>query len=697
MALVTPGTAPTAAARRRPGVAALAVPVGVVGIVLLLVVPIPAALLDLLIALNIVSALVILLTSMYVRRPLDFAIFPSLLLVFTLFRLGLNVASTRLVLSDGFAGKVIDAFGHFVVGGSLVIGLVIFLILVVIQFVVITNGAGRVAEVGARFTLDAMPGKQMAIDADLNAGLIDEDEARQRRADVGAEADFYGAMDGGSKFVKGDAIAGIVITVINLVGGFAIGMLQKGMAPAEALETYSLLTIGDGLVTQIPALLMSVSTGLIVTRATTQGDMGSDAAEQLGRSKPALMIAGTAAIALALVPGMPKLPFILVGAGVLLLGQRVGTRDAEQDALSMEKAVVPAVNPDTPEALRAQMRVDPLEVVLAPDLVDLVDTAAGGDLLDRVRALRRKVALDLGVVVPPVRTRDSVDLPVSTYAIRISGVEVTRGQAPSGRVLALGDGLEALPGTPTTEPVFGLPGRWVPVELRHQAELAGATVVDRASVLVTHLSQVITTNAARLLSREDVRALVDGVKAEHPAVVDELVPGALSLGDVQRVLQNLLEEQVGIRDLPRIFEGLSTRARVSTEADGLVEAARASLGPAVAAPYAQEGALVVITLDPLLEQSFVDAVRPTENGAVLSLDPHRAELVVDQLARLAEAAEERGLSPVLAVSPGLRPATRRLVTLGVPRLPVLSYSEVGASGLRIETVGTVTLTDALAA
>ncbi len=697
MALVTPDTAPTAATRRRPGIGALAVPVGVVGIVLLLVVPIPAMLLDLLIALNIVSALVILLTSMYVRRPLDFAIFPSLLLVFTLFRLGLNVASTRLVLADGFAGKVIEAFGHFVVGGSLVIGLVIFLILVVIQFVVITNGAGRVAEVGARFTLDAMPGKQMAIDADLNAGLIDEDQARQRRADVSAEADFYGAMDGASKFVKGDAIAGIVITVINLVGGFAIGMLQRGLTPGESLETYSLLTIGDGLVTQIPALLMSVSTGLIVTRATTQGDMGSDAAQQLGRHKPALVIAGTAAIALALVPGMPKVPFILVGAGVLLLAQRAGaTKDAE-DAAATEKAVVPAVNPDTPDALRAQMRVDPLEVVLAPDLVDLVDTSAGGDLLDRVRALRRKVALDLGVVVPPVRTRDSVDLPPSTYAIRISGVEVTRGQAPAGRVLALGDGLEALPGTATTEPVFGLAGRWVPAELRHQAELAGATVVDRASVLVTHLSQVITTNAARLLSREDVRALVDGVKAEHPAVVEELVPGSLTLGDVQRVLQHLLEEQVGIRDLPRIFEGLSSRARVSTESDGLVEAARTALGPAVAAPYGQDGSLHVITLDPVLEQSLVDAVRPTEGGVVLSLDPHRAEQVVDQLGRLTVAAEERGVLPVLAVSPGLRQATRRLVSLGVPRLPVLSYSEVGSSGLRIETVGTVTGADALAA
>jgi flagellar biosynthesis protein FlhA len=674
------------------------VPIGVVSIVLLLVVPIPAPLLDLLIAFNITGAMVILLTSMYVRRPLDFAIFPSLLLVFTLLRLGLNVASTRLVLSDGYAGKVIDAFGHFVVGGSLVIGLVIFLILVVIQFVVITNGAGRVAEVGARFTLDAMPGKQMAIDADLNAGLIDEHEARRRRADVAAEADFYGAMDGGSKFVKGDAIAGIVITVINLVGGFVIGMLQRGMSPGEALETYSLLTVGDGLVTQIPALLMSVSTGLIVTRATTQSDMGTDAIAQLGRHRQALLIAGSAAIVIALIPGMPKLPFIAVGAGVLLLAQRTKEQAEPESAHTADDVpVVPAAVPDTPETLMAQMRVDPLEIVLAPDLVDLVDAGSGGDLLDRVRALRRKVALELGVVVPPVRTRDSIDLPVSSYAIRISGVEVARGQAPPGRVLALGDDLESLPGTPTTEPVFGLPGRWVPAELRHQAELAGATVVDRASVLVTHLAEVIRNNASRLLTREDVRGLVDAVKADHPAVVDELIPSALSLGEVQRVLQALLDEGVAIRDLPRIFEGLSLKARTGNDLDGLVEAARAALGPAVASQYAQDGVLRVLTLDPMLEQGLADAVRPGEAGTVLSLDPRRAEGLIDQLQNLLVAAEERGYGPVLAVAPGLRAPMRKLVALGVARLPVLTYSEVGGAGLAIETVGTVRNLDALVA
>jgi flagellar biosynthesis protein FlhA len=674
----------------------LGVPVGVVGIVLLLVVPLPAPLLDLLIAANITGALVILLTSMYVRRPLDFAIFPSLLLVATLFRLGLNVASTRLVLSDGYAGKVIGAFGHFVVGGSLVIGLVIFSILVVIQFAVITNGAGRVAEVGARFTLDAMPGKQMAIDADLNAGLIDEDEARRRRADVAAEADFYGAMDGGSKFVKGDAIAGIIITLINLIGGFAIGMVQRGMSAGEALETYSLLTVGDGLVTQIPALLMSVSTGLIVTRATTQGDMGSDAAQQLTQHRQALMIGGAAAIAIALIPGLPKVPFVLLGGGLLLVAQRVRSRD-EDAAADAAPARDDAPEPDAPEALMTQMRVDPLEVVLAPDLVDLVDPAAGGDLLDRVRGLRRKVAMELGIVIPPVRTRDSIDLPAATYALRIAGVEVGRGLAPARHVLALGDDLAALPGRATTEPVFGLPGKWVPTELRHQAELAGATVVDRSSVLITHLAEAVREHASRLLSREDVRALVDVLKRANPAVVEELLPAQLSLGEVQRVLQALLDEGVPIRDLGRICEGLSVRARTGNDIEGLVEAARQALGPALAAQYAEDGVLRVLALDPLLEQSLAEQARPGEQGAVLALDPRRAEALVTEVAARLAAAEQVGLSPVLVCAPGLRGPLRRMVAVAVPRLPVLAYSEVGAPGIRIETVGTVSGVDAVAA
>lgn len=680
-------------------IAGLAVPAGVVGIVMLLVVPLPAPALDMLIVVNIVGSLVILLTSMYVKRPLDFSIFPSLLLIATLFRLGLNVASTRLVLGNGYAGEVIAAFGHFVVGGSLIIGLVIFLILVVIQFVVITNGAGRVAEVGARFTLDAMPGKQMAIDADLNSGLIDEDTARKRRADVAGEADFYGAMDGGSKFVKGDAIAGIIITVINLVGGIIIGMVQMGMAPGEAVERFSLLTIGDGLVTQIPALLLSVSSGIIVTRATADGDLGTAASKQLTQSRQALQIAGASAIAMALIPGLPKIPFVLVGGVLLIAAQRSKARDDAAEAADAAAKALPgaaASAPDTPEALIEQMRVHALEILLAPDLVDLVG-GGDGDLLSRVRGLRRKIAFDLGVVVPPVRTRDSVDLPRGTYAVRISGVEVGRGELPPGRVLALGDALDALPGQAVHEPVFGLAGKWVPAELRHAAEMSGATVVDRVSVLITHLGSIIAKHASRLLTREDVRVLTEGVKAVNPSVVDELVPGLLSLGEVQRVLHGLLDEGVPIRDLGRILEALSLRAKETTHVGGLVEAARSALGPALAAPYGVDGVLRVLVVDPMVEQQLVESLRPADGGMQIMLDPVRVDGLLGSVRAGVENAERAGFPVVLACAPALRAPLRALVLLATPELPVLSYNEVTDSGLRIETVGTVRDAQAVAA
>src|SRR6201996_5532711 len=557
------------AAVKNIGVSKFAVPIGVIGIIVMMVVPLPTFLLDLLIALNITGALLILLVSMFVQRPLDFSVFPALLLVATLFRLALNISATRLVLRDGNAGKVIHAFGSFVVGGNLVIGLVIFLILIIVQIVVVTKGAERVAEVGARFPLDAMPGKQMAIDADLNAGLIDEAQAKQRRADVAAEADFYGAMDGGSKFVKGDAIAAIIITVINLVGGFAVGMLQQGLSPADAMNQYRLLRVGDGLVSQIPALLLSVATGLITTRSATSGDMGSSVTKQLGQNKLALRIAGGAALALCVIPGLPKIPFLLIGAATLFIAQRI--KEPEPDELAAAAAAATDVErpaPDSPDQLMGEMRVDPLELALSPDLVDLVDTN-GGDLLDRVRALRRKMALELGVVLPRVRTRADLDLPLSTYAIRISGVDAGTGQAPPGTVLAIGDGLQALPGRAGVEPVFGLAGKWVPAELHYQAELSGATVVDRASVIITHLAEIVRSNASRLLGREDVRSLTDMVKRTHPVVVEELTPTLLSLGQIQRVLQALLDEGVPIRDLVRIFEALSLRAKVSMEHDGL--------------------------------------------------------------------------------------------------------------------------------
>ncbi|WIE66561.1 flagellar biosynthesis protein FlhA [Curtobacterium sp. MCLR17_036] len=676
----------------------LVVPVFIVGIILLLILPVPSFLLDFLIIINILLALVILLTTLFVKKPLDFSVFPSLLLVATLFRLGLNVASTRLVLGEGFAGDVIQAFGHVAVSGSIIIGAVIFLILIVIQFVVVTKGAERVAEVGARFTLDAMPGKQMAIDADLNAGLITDEQAKERRAAVSAEADFYGAMDGASKFVKGDAIAGILIIVINLVGGIAIGMLQNGLSATDALSKYGILTIGDGLVTQIPALLMAVSTGMIVTRSGAESEMGASAATQLSQSRNALLIAGVAAIAMGFIPGMPILPFLLVGATLLFTGWRIGQNAAKAEREASQQQALEAAAPsgDTPEDLVEQMRVHALEILLAPDLVDMV-SGASDDLLGRVRALRRKVAVDMGVVVPPVRTRDSIDLPPSTYAIRIAGVEAGRGTAPARSVLALGDHLDGLPGDTTVEPVFGLTGKWVPAELRHAAEMTGATVIDRVSVLVTHLQAIIGDNAARLLTREDVKVLTEGVKQVNPAAVEELVPGMLSMAELQRVLQGLLAERVPINDLGRICEALTLRAKASTDPEGLVEAARAALGPALAARHADAGTLRVIMIDPLLEQAMLEGLRPSEQGTQIVIDAHRIEQVLGSLRDAVRSVEDQGLSAVLVCAPQLRPAVHRMVAAQSNGLPVLSYQEATAAGSTIETVGVVRAADPIAA
>jgi len=667
----------------------IAVPLGVVGILLLLIVPVPDWLLDGLIVVNILFALVILLTTMFVKKPLDFSVFPSLLLVATLFRLGLNVASTRLVLGEGYAGQVIQAFGHVAVGGSIVIGAVVFLILVVIQFVVVTKGAERVAEVGARFTLDAMPGKQMAIDADLNAGLITESEARRRRAEVSAEADFYGAMDGASKFVKGDAIAGIVIILINIVGGIAIGMLQRGMEIGEAVNSYTLLTIGDGLVTQIPALLMAVSTGMVVTRSNTESDMGGSAAAQLTQSRTALLIAAGAAALMGLIPGMPILPFFAVATLLLLLAQRVGRQQAADEAQTRRAELEEsAPKPETTEDLLGQARVHALEIGLAPDLVDLVNGSAD-DLLARVKALRRKLAMEMGFVIPPVRTRDSVELPPSTYSIRLAGAEAGRGTAPPGRALALGGDLAALPGETTVEPVWGLAGKWIPLESRRTAELSGATVIDRVSVIVTHLSSIVGDHADRLLSREDVRVLTDAVRAENPAAVEELTPTPLSLAEVQRVLQGLLAERVPINDLARIYEAVSLRAKTTTDPELLIEAGRDALGPVLPAAHTQAGTLKVVMIDPVLEQRMLEGLRPSEHGTQILLAPDLIERLLADLRRQLALSDADGGRAVLVCAPAIRPAVHRLVTAQLPGTPVLSYQQATAGGARIETVGVI--------
>ncbi|GIU85824.1 MAG: flagellar biosynthesis protein FlhA [Acidimicrobiia bacterium] len=673
----------------------IAIPAAIVGIVVMMVVPLPTPLIDLLLVSNIGLATLALLASMSTRRVLDFSIFPSYLLIATLFRLALNVSVTRLVLLDGYAGKVVEAFGHFVIGGSVIVGLVIFLILIVIQFIVITNGAGRVAEVAARFTLDAMPGKQMAIDADLNAGIIDEDVAKLRRKEIADEADFYGAMDGASKFVKGDAIAAIVIVLINLIGGFAVGVMQKGMSFTEAIETYSLLTVGDGLVAQIPALLISLSSGLIVTRAATESDLGTDLLHQFTRHRRTLQLAGAAICATAITPGLPKPPFLLVGGALLLIASRI-PGEGEAEARAAEEAAAAAAAaarepaPDSPEHIATEMRVEPLELELSYDLIDLVDPARGGDLLDRVRALRRKLALELGIVIPLVRTRDNLDLPAHTYAVRVHGVETGRGEAPPGHVLVLGDDLPNLPGMATREPVFGLPARWVPVEFRHQAEITGATVVDRASVVTTHLAEIVRRNAARLLSRQDVKMLLDMVKQSDPIVVDELNGANVTTGEIQRVLQLLLDEGIGIRDIVRILEVVGERSRVTKDTEQIAEAVRTALGPAISASYARDGRLPVLTLEPVIEHSLAESLRTSEHGSYLALEPGVAEALALAIAREAEAAEMKGVEPVFVCAAQLRPAMRRLLRAAAPRLPVLAYTELG-SQLELETIGVVNL------
>ncbi|KQZ25038.1 MULTISPECIES: flagellar biosynthesis protein FlhA [Microbacterium] len=671
-----------------------AVPVGVVGIILLLIVPIPTPLLDVLIVLNISFALLILLTAMFVKKPLDFSVFPSLLLVATLFRLGLNVASTRLVLSEAHAGQVIQAFGQITISGSLVIGAVIFLILTVIQFVVVTKGAERVAEVGARFTLDAMPGKQMAIDADLNAGLITDVEARRRRAEVAAEADFYGAMDGASKFVKGDAIAGIVIVVINFVGGIIIGMVQHGMEMGDALETYSILTIGDGLVTQIPALLMAVSTGMIVTRENAETEMGQAAGRQLMQSRNALVITGLAAIAMGFIPGMPLLVFLVIGSVLLFAASRVKAnedRDAALEADALQQEAVDA-SAEGPEELMDRMRVHALEISLSPDIVDLASGGAG-DLLTRVKSLRRKLALDIGILMPPVRTRDNIDLPAQTYAILIAGVEAGRGSVPRGHVLAIGSGLEQLPGTAVVDPVFGLEGKWVPAEMSHAADMAGATVIDRASVIITHLSDIVQGQADRLLSLEDVRQLTEHLKQTSPATVEELTPAVLSLAAIQRVLAGLLAERVPINDLARIYEALALRGKASADTAGLIDAARAALGPAIAARFAEEGRIRVVMFEPILEQQMLEGMRVVEGQPQIVLTPETTMQVLDNVRRTVEELDPSGSEPVLVCAPTLRHAVRRLVASQVRGLPVLSYDEAASGGLATDVVGVVRMTN----
>jgi len=693
-----PAGASAATLKKLMGHTDLLAAVGVVLIVTMLVIPLPAALLDLFITLNISIGLAIVVATLYLNRALDFASFPSLLLLTTMFRLAINVSVTRLILTKGDAGDVVAAFGHFVVGGNVVVGLVIFLILIVIQFVVVTNGAGRVAEVGARFTLDAMPGKQMAIDADLNAGLITDEEARNRRAEISREADFYGAMDGASKFVKGDAMAAVLIVLINLIGGIVVGVMQQGMPFGEAIQHFSLLTVGDGLAAQIPALLISVATGIIVTRAASDTDLGSDIASQIIGQRKAPMVAGGVICCFALVPGLPKLPFLFIGGGFLALGWAMrdgGPLAPEDPAATAAAALADAEGTAVPtprDAALEALPLDPLELAIGFGLVPLVDAGAGGTLLSRVSVIRRQVAADLGMVIPPVRIHDELGLDSHEYVVKVRGMEVARGRLMAGHQLAMdpGDALGQLAGgVPTTEPAFGLPATWVADTQRAEAEALGFTVVDGESVIVTHLTETIRSHAADLLSRQDVRQLLEQLKESNAAVVEEVVPDVLTLGELQRVLQALLAEGVSIRDLGAIVEAVGDKARVTRDPSLLAEYARQALGRTITAPHVDaEQRLRAIALDPAVEQEIAAAIAQTTDGEYLAMEPNRAQALVSALRTQMEHGVARGTRPVLLCSARVRRHLRRLVEQAIPQLAVCSYNEI-AAGISVETIGVV--------
>ncbi|HSK21947.1 MAG TPA: flagellar biosynthesis protein FlhA [Egicoccus sp.] len=671
------------------------VPLMLIGAVVMMVVPIPPVLLDLLLALNLAFALLIMLTVLTLKDTLALSSFPSLILLTTLMRLALNVSSTRLILLEGYAGKVIETFGNFVVGGSVVVGLVVFLILVVIQFVVITNGAGRVAEVGARFALDAMPGKQMAIDADLAAGLINEAEARERRTRIAQESDFYGAMDGASKFVKGDAIAGIIIVIINLIGGLVIGITMNGMGAGEAASTYSLLTVGDGLISQIPALLISAATGLLVSRVDGEDDLGPTVGRQLMRDPRVLRTGALVMAGLGLLPGLPKLPFAVIVVSLLIFGARsasqnaaIAQREAAGETTGADGAVV-RVDPDDPQALIDQLRVEPLELHLAYDVLDLTDPESGGDLLQRVRALRRQIGEELGLVMPLVRTADDVTLPSGTYRILLHGVEVARGTAPRDRVLALPavDGeLGGVPGEETIEPVFGLKAYWVPMEARSRVTATGATVVDRSAVVVTHLAEIGRRHAGELLSRQQVQQLVESLRYDEPLLADEVGTETLPMALLHDVLRELLNERVSIRDLGRIVEAVSGRARDTRSLDQLVSAARVAIGAGIVGRIAPTGELGAITLAPAIEGELHERVRDIDGTLQLIVEPER---LAPLIAETAELVGRSGGMPVAVVCGQLlrRPLRNALFASGVD-VPVVAYPEL-PNHLHLNVIGAI--------
>ena len=655
----------------------IALAVAVIGIIALMVIPIPPLVMDVLIAANITLAIVVLMVSMYLTSPLELSVFPGLLLILTIFRLSLNVASTRLILGEAFAGDVINAFGSFVVKGNYIVGFIIFLILVIIQFMVIVKGAGRIAEVAARFTLDAMPGKQMAIDADMNAGIISEQDARERRTQIAREAEFYGAMDGASKFVRGDAVAGLLINIVNIIGGFVIGVAQKGMSFMDALRTYTLLTVGDGLVTQIPALIIATAAGMIVTRSASGNQFDREIRTQLFGRPKALLIASGALLLFAVVPGLPTLPFMVLGGlagGVGYVKMRDGRNRTAAAALPAAAAA------PKEERIEDYLQVDPLELEIGYGLISLVDETQGGDLFSRITNLRKQLAMELGIVIPPVRVRDNLQLEANQYVVKVRGNVVASDRLMLGRFLAMSAGTtaEALEGVQVREPAFNLPAIWVPDHERQRAEMLGYTVVEPSSVLSTHLQELLRRNADRILGRQDTRKLVENLKKDYPAIVDELTPELLPTGTIQKVLQNLLREGIPVRDLVTILESLIDYARVTKNVDVLTEYVRHSLSDTIARIYRDvRGIIHAIAMDPRLEQTMTASLQnQRESSPSLGLAPQTVQGIHDSLARNVEAASAAGVTPVVICAATVRPYFYRLIHTSFPTVVVLSFTEL---------------------
>ncbi|MDR0304715.1 MAG: flagellar biosynthesis protein FlhA [Chitinispirillales bacterium] len=669
----------------------------VVFVIILMVIPLPTAFMDLFLAANIALALMILLISMYNRRPLDFSVFPALLLAVTMFRLSLNVATTRLILSRGYAGEVINVFGNFVTGGNMIVGFIIFVIIVLINFLVITKGAGRIAEVAARFTLDAMPGKQMAIDADLNAGLITEDIAKQRRTDVSREADFYGAMDGASKFVKGDAIAGILITIIDIIGGFIIGMTQMGLTFEASLVKFTTLTIGDGLVSQMPALMISVGTGILVSRAGSEDSLGGEIASQLFSNFRALFVAGATMFFLGFIPGLPTHLFVFIALFLGGIGFMVWhsnkVREQEEQIVAKAGTMKKNLAADAEEKVEDYLIVDPLEIEIGYALIMLVDVSQGGDLLDRIKQIRNQLASQLGIVIPPVRIRDNMQLEPNQYVIKIRTVKVASGELMSGSYLAMNPtgNLEAIRGIQTIEPAFGLPAVWITESQKDFAEMSGYTVVELPAVLATHLTEVIKNNAEDLLTRQDTQELINNIKDSHKAVVDEVIPSILSLGEVHKVLQNLVHEQVSIRDLPRILEILGEVGRQNKNIDVLTEYTRNGLSAQICERIKNaDNTIRVITLDPNLEAKLEGSLTEYDGTVKLNLSPSDAGAIIDTVKKTAQDVKQIGEMPIMVTSPVIRLQMKRLTESDIPGMTVLSYNEI-VSGIELQSIGMVSL------